>query len=92
MSVTIDDVKKVSHLARIKVGDSKVNEIKNSLNQILRFIEQLDSVDCSNVEGDVQYETALHERSDVVVPCCSSEIINLAPKSECGMFVVPKVV
>lgn len=92
MSVTVDDVKKVSHLARIKINDAKkVNELCNSLNSILKFVEQLNEVDCSQIDESLRYVTALHEREDITEQC-DSAVMNNAPLKECGMFVVPKVV
>ena len=91
MSVTVEDVKKVAHLARIKVDDSQVEKVQESLNGILNFVEQLKEVDCSTVDDSVQYETKLHERKDVAVKCDPSVMDNAVQK-ECNMFVVPKVV
>ncbi|MDR2158280.1 MAG: Asp-tRNA(Asn)/Glu-tRNA(Gln) amidotransferase subunit GatC [Holosporaceae bacterium] len=91
MSVTEEDVKKVLHLARIRVDDSKINEIKGNLNSILSFVEQLREVDCSQIDETVQYATSLHEREDVSIPC-DSAVMDNAPEKGCNMFVVPKVV
>ena len=91
MSVTIEDVKKVSHLARIKIDDAQVEKVQESLNGILNFVEQLKEVDCSKVDDSVQYDAKLHERKDIAVKCDSSVMDNAVQK-ECNMFVVPKVV
>ena len=42
MSVDIDTVKRVAHLARIKVTDTEADEMTGQLNTILAFVEQLD--------------------------------------------------
>ena len=91
MSVVIDDVKKVSHLARIRVDDSRVGEICDRLNNILKFVEQLNEVDCSRIDKSMQYVSILHERKDVA-ETCDLAVMNNAPQKECNMFVVPKVV
>lgn len=91
MSVTVEDVKKVAHLARIKIEESKVAEIQDSMNRILSFVEQLNEVDCSSVNDDVQYTSKLHEREDVAVEC-DPAVMNNAPEKELNMFVVPKVI
>ena len=91
MSVSIDDVKKVAHLARIKLDESKTDELCGSLNSILHFVEQLNEVDCSKIDDDMQYTTTLHERADIAVPC-DPAVMDNAPQKECNMFVVPKVV
>lgn len=92
MSVTADDVKKVSHLARIKIEDAqKIDELCCSLNSILHFIEQLNEVDCSQIDESLQYVSTLHERADIPEQC-DIAVMDNAPMKECNMFVVPKVV
>ena len=91
MSVTVDDVKKVAHLARIKIEDSEIAGIQDSMNRILNFVEQLNEIDCSEMNDDVQYTTKLHERADIAVPC-DPAVMNNASEKELNMFVVPKVV
>ncbi|MDR2723929.1 MAG: Asp-tRNA(Asn)/Glu-tRNA(Gln) amidotransferase subunit GatC [Holosporaceae bacterium] len=91
MTVTEDDVKRVSHLARIRIDDSRIQEIQNSLSNILRFVAQLNEVDCSQVDDAIQYITSLHEREDVVIDG-NTGIMDNAPIKECNMFIVPKVV
>ena len=91
MSVTERDVRKISYLARIRVDDSRIYEIQDSLNNILSFVEQLNEVDCSQVGDVFQYSTALHEREDVVVEC-DLIVMSNAPIKERNMFITPKVV
>jgi aspartyl-tRNA(Asn)/glutamyl-tRNA(Gln) amidotransferase subunit C len=91
MSVTESDIRKIAYLARIRVADSKIHEVQDSLNQILNFVEQLNEVDCSQVDDVFQYSTNLRERNDVVV-VCNPTLERNAPAMECNMFVVPKVV
>ncbi|MDR1982333.1 MAG: Asp-tRNA(Asn)/Glu-tRNA(Gln) amidotransferase subunit GatC [Holosporaceae bacterium] len=91
MSITEADVRKVSFLARIRLDDSKISEIQNSLNGILNFVEQLEEIDCSGVDNTVQYATSLHEREDIAI-YCDPAVMDNAPEKECNMFVVPKVV
>lgn len=91
MSVSLNELKKVAHLARIELDESKNDELCKDLNNILHFVEQLNEVDCSSVDSDMQYTTTLHEREDTAIPCDLSVMDN-APQKECNMFVVPKVV
>ncbi|MDR2645890.1 MAG: Asp-tRNA(Asn)/Glu-tRNA(Gln) amidotransferase subunit GatC [Holosporaceae bacterium] len=91
MSVTESDVRKISYLARIRIDDSKIHEVQDSLNQILSFVEQLNEVDCSQVDDIFQYSTGLREREDVI-GVGDPALARNAPAMECNMFVVPKVV
>jgi aspartyl-tRNA(Asn)/glutamyl-tRNA(Gln) amidotransferase subunit C len=91
MSVTDEDVRKVSHLARIRVDDSKVSSVRSDLNRILGFVEQLKEVDCTQIDDTLQYVTILHERKDLAM-ACDPAVMSNASEKECDMFVVPKVV
>lgn len=91
MSVTVEEVMKVSHLARIKMDNESAENFKESLNKILHFVERLDEVDCSKIDDGVQYATTLHEREDVALPC-NPAVMDNACEKECNMFVVPKMI
>ncbi len=91
MSISMEDIKKVSKLARIKVSEEKAIELGKSLNNVLNFVEQLSEVDCSMVDDSIQYSTKIHEREDIAIPTDSAVMSN-TPEKECNMFVVPKVI
>ena len=90
MSVTIEDVEKVSHLAKISISKEKAEKMKNDLNKVLHFVEQLSFVDCSEVDNSIEYDAKLHERADVAIET-DPAVMNNAPEKECNMFVVPRV-
>ncbi|GHU16751.1 aspartyl/glutamyl-tRNA(Asn/Gln) amidotransferase subunit C [Alphaproteobacteria bacterium] len=92
MTVSREDALKVSHLARISIDDSKIDELCNNLNRILSFVEQLNEVDCSQVDDTLQYISSMHERDDVAKPNNPALVLANAPAKECDMFVVPRVV
>ncbi len=94
MSVDTDTVRRVAHLARIKVGEGEAERLTSELNGILAFVEQLDEVDVDGVAPMTSVvETALRQREDVVsdggVP---QKVLSNAPESDDNFFVVPKVV
>lgn len=91
MSVTIENVKQVAHLARIKMNEAELLRYQDSLNQILDFVGHLDQVDCSSIDNTVQYASTLHERKDITEQC-EPAVMNNAPQVACNMFVVPKMV
>lgn len=94
MSVSTDDVRKVARLARIGVGEDRLNLLADELSGIFTWIEQLQSVDVEGVEPMTSVTDAqLPMREDVVTDgkkC--DQILQNAPKSEDGFFVVPKAV
>ena len=91
MSVTLDDVKKVSRLARIKMYDDNVDALCSDLNSVLNFVNQLNDVDCLQIDESLQYVSTLHEREDIAENCDSS-VMEIVPFKECNMFIVPKVI
>jgi aspartyl-tRNA(Asn)/glutamyl-tRNA(Gln) amidotransferase subunit C len=94
MAVDQATVRRIAHLARIKVTDAEVPHLADELNSILAFVEELGSVDVNGVEPMTSVMPMhLYERGDVVndgnIP---DEIVANAPASEDHFFVVPKVV
>ncbi|WP_249696524.1 Asp-tRNA(Asn)/Glu-tRNA(Gln) amidotransferase subunit GatC [Stappia sp. WLB 29] len=94
MSVDIDTVKRVAHLARVKVTDEEAGRMTGELNTILAFVEQLDEV---NVDGVEPMTSVVHQqmkkRADVVSDGGYPEkVVANAPASDDNFFMVPKVV
>lgn len=46
-----EEVAKLAKLARLEVGDAERRSLQRSLNSILSYVRQLQSVDIRNVEG-----------------------------------------
>lgn len=94
MAVDEDTVRRIAHLARIRVTDEEVPHLRNELNAILDFVAQLDEVDVSAVEPMTSVlPMALRQREDVVTDGgYAARIVVGAPQAEDNYFVVPKVV
>lgn len=94
MSVDIETVRRVAHLARIKVESSELAKLQGELNSILGFVEQLAEVDVSAVEPMTSVTPmTMKMRQDVVTDGgYPDKIVANAPMSEDHFFVVPKVV
>lgn len=94
MAVDEKTVRRIAHLARIKVTDEEVPHLKNELNAILSFVAQLDEVDVSDVEPMTSVlPMALRQREDIVNDGgYAKTIVANAPQAEDNYFVVPKVV
>jgi len=94
MSVDAATVRRIAHLARIAVKDEEVEPLKDELNGILAFVEQLSEV---NVEGVAPMTSvtpmAMKQREDVVTDGgIAEDIVKNAPATEDHFFLVPKVV
>jgi len=94
MSVDSTTVRRIAHLARIAVKDDEVEHLKDELNGILAFVEQLQEVDVAGVEPMTSVTPmAMKKREDVVSDGgIVEDILKNAPATEDHFFLVPKVV
>ena len=94
MSVDAMTVRRVAHLARIAVADDEVEHLKDELNAILAFIEQLSEVNVEGIEPMTSVTPMeMKTRQDVVTDGeIPDMIVQNAPLREDHFFVVPKVV
>jgi aspartyl-tRNA(Asn)/glutamyl-tRNA(Gln) amidotransferase subunit C len=94
MSVDAETVKRVAHLARIRVDETEVEGLRAELNAILGFVEQLNEVDVTGVEPMTSVQPMrMKKRKDVVTEGDNAaDIVANAPAANGGYFVVPKVV
>jgi len=94
MSVDSATVRRIAHLARIAVKDDEVEHLKDELNGILAFVEQLSEVDVEGVEPMTSVTPmAMKKRQDVVDDGdIADDIVKNAPATENHFFLVPKVV
>ena len=94
MAVDQATVKRIAHLARIKVDDEEVAHLEGELNDILKWIEQLSEVDVDGVEPMTSVQPmALKRRVDEVTDGgYADDVVENAPRSEDNFFMVPTVV
>ena len=94
MSVDTTTVRRIAHLARIAVAEDEVEHLKNELNGILAFVEQLQEVEVEGVEPMTSVTPmAMKKREDVVTDGgIADDIVKNAPATEDHFFLVPKVV
>ena len=94
MSLDHATVRRIARLARIEATDSDIESYVGEINNILRWVGQLDELDTEGVPpltGVVAMD--LPRRADVVAEGgLRDEILANAPHSGEGYFIVPKVV
>ncbi len=94
MAVTVKDVEYVAGLARLSFSPVEKEQLTQELNEILRYMEQLNSLDTSSVEPlahVISLENAF--RDDVRVPgLARDEALMNAPAHSGKFFKVPKVI
>ena len=94
MSVDTKTVRHIARLARIAVSDAEVDALVPELNNILHWVEQLQSVAVEGVEPmTAVIPNHLRLRHDIVTEGDErDEILSNAPVAEHGFFAVPKVI
>jgi aspartyl-tRNA(Asn)/glutamyl-tRNA(Gln) amidotransferase subunit C len=94
MSVDLNAVRRIAHLARIQVSEAETPHLQDEINAILKFVEALDAVDVEGVEPMTSVTPMrLPMRDDVVTDGdIVSKVLANAPQTEDGFFVVPKVI
>jgi aspartyl-tRNA(Asn)/glutamyl-tRNA(Gln) amidotransferase subunit C len=94
MQVDEATVRKIAHLARIKITDAEARALEKELSGILDWVKQLDEVDTEGVEPMTSVTPMLlKKREDRVTDGgIADDIVANAPAREDHFFVVPKVV
>jgi len=94
MSADADTVRRIAHLARIAVAEDEIEHLREELNAILAFVEQLSEVNVDGVEPMTSVmPMQMKKRADVVTDGrIADEILKNAPAVEEHFFAVPKVV
>lgn len=94
MSVTVEQVRKISSLARIALSEEEVAALAPEFNKILGWIEQLEEVDTSGIEPMAAViPNRLRLRDDVVTEGGDRDrVLANAPQADHGFFTVPKVI
>lgn len=94
MSLTPEDVKKIAHLARLTLSENDIALYTPQLSRILDFIEHMNQVDTSKVEPLAHpLDISQRLRPDVVnEPNLREKYQHIAPQTEAGLYLVPKVI
>ncbi len=94
MSVDADTVRRIAHLARIKVADDEIEHLQGELNAILALFEQLSEIDLEGVEPMTSVTPMqMKKRADEVTDGGDPDaVLANAPARDDNFFLVPKVV
>ncbi len=93
MKITEQDIQNVASLSRLKIRPDESAKILSQLNEILTYIENLNSIDTTNIEPTT-YALPMQNvfREDKVKPSIDRELaLSTAPLQEDGYFKVPRV-
>lgn len=99
MSLDLSDVKRLARLAQLDLNEEQAASTLDKLNGIFGLVEQMRAVDTEGIEP-LNHPIAAHQtdlmlrlREDVVTePDRRDEYQKVAPESQDGLYLVPKVI
>jgi aspartyl-tRNA(Asn)/glutamyl-tRNA(Gln) amidotransferase subunit C len=94
MSIEVDEVKKIAKLACLNVDDADIQSYATNLSNILGLVEQMGAVDTTGITPmSHPFDAVQRLREDVVTDFNRREEFQaIAPKTEDGLYLVPKVI
>ena len=95
MKIDNDLLKKLEKLSSLEIDEDKREGTIAQLSEIVEFVENLNELDLDNEEATfttVAGGTPMREDIPNVNPDIIKTILENAPKSENGFFVVPKII
>ena len=84
----------ISYLSRLKIDDQKEEKIIEDLDNIIKFVDQLNIVDTSDVAPltNPLEKTAKTRKDIVTAKNLKKDLLEVAPSSNDDYFLVPRVV
>jgi len=94
MKLSLDDVRRIAHLARIEIDAQAALDVQAKLESIFAMIDELQAVDTTGIEPmSHAQDVSLTLREDrVTEPDRHAEYQRVAPAVEDGLYLVPRVV
>lgn len=94
MAVTLTDINKIAHLARLGLSDEEKSRYTDSLNNILGLIDDLQAVNTQGIEPLAHAVDVIQPlRPDVVTETNQRDMYQrIAPAVQEGLYLVPKVI
>ena len=94
MSLTLEQVQRIATLARIEISAAEAATTQTQLNHIFELIEDMQAVDTRGVEPMAHaQDLALRLREDRVAESDRRTAFQaIAPETEAGLYLVPKVI
>jgi len=94
MAVDAQTVEKLAELARIAISEETIDEVSNRLGDVLQLVDQLQAVNTDGVEPMAHPldEVQVLRADQVTEPNDRDAFLALAPQTEAGLYLVPKVI
>lgn len=94
MALNEKNIRDIAHLARLKVEENEVAESLTDFSSILSMINEMQTVDTENIAPLANPHEQIQKlrKDDITESNNRDTLLNLAPKTTDGLFLVPKVI
>ena len=94
MALTLEDVKRVAHLARVAIDEAEARAVLSQINDVFRLIAEMQAVDTRGVEPmSHALDVVQRLREDTVTESDQHALFqSVAPQVEGDLYLVPKVI
>ena len=94
MALTLEDVKRVAHLARVAIDEAEARAALSQMNDVFKLIAEMQAVDTGGVEPmSHALDVVQRLRADAVTETDQHALFqSVAPHVESGLYLVPKVI
>lgn len=94
MSLSNEQVGRIARLSRLAISETEIDATRTKLDGIFALIEQMQAVDTAGIEPmSHPQELATRLREDVVSETDRRAAFQaIAPQTEAGLYLVPKVI
>ena len=94
MALTLADVHRIAHLARIEIDAAAAAEVHRKLEAIFAMINELQAVDTTGIVPMAHAQDVILPLRDDVMTESDQHVLfqSLAPAVQDGLYLVPKVI
>ena len=94
MKISIEEVEKIAHLARLRFSKNELTEMQGDLDNILSWMNKLNELDTTGVAPQIYMTEEVNEMRDDKMKNSLSheEALDNAPKKDSNYIRVPKTI
>ena len=94
MALTLEDVKRVAHLARVAIDEAEARAVLSQINDVFKLVAEMQAVDTRGVEPmSHALDVVQRLREDSVTEFDQhAQFQSVAPHVEGDLYLVPKVI
>lgn len=94
MSISSEDVRRLAQLAALGIDEHESQRVAHQLNDVFKLIERMSAIDTQHIQPmSHPQDIGLRLRDDLVTATNQrDEFLRPAPKTEAGLFLVPRVI